>query len=164
MPYYSHLAGIAKFGKYLQSQGHDVCIAIPPQLEAKLQSHRVNQIATKILLDAKLRKAIETFKPDLILLDSHPAALMLTLIPYKLNIPFVTFGSFAYPQRTRTPILPTVIPWKLATYTDQMTFVKRVSNTVMNLLLYRRSLRINSSLINEYLQGEPCISLLDLQA
>ena len=45
-----------------------------------------------------------------------------------------------------------------------MTFLERVSNTLMNLLLYRGSLCINSSLINEYLQDEPYISLLDLQA
>ena len=44
MPYYSHLAGIANVGKYRQSQGHDVRIAIPPQLKDKLQKHEVKPL------------------------------------------------------------------------------------------------------------------------
>ncbi|XP_028396857.1 UDP-glucuronosyltransferase 1-9-like [Dendronephthya gigantea] len=207
LPYYSHLAGIAKVGKYLQSQGHDVRITIPPQLEERLQDcgvkpllyhclgefpeqHKLgramwkevlespsffstsasdgllilNQVATKIIRDTKLQKNIETFKPDLILLDSSRIAVMLTLIPYKLNIPFAMFGSPAFPQCTRAPILPTVIPYRYSTYTFQMTFLERVSNTFMNLAFYRQSVFINSSLISEYLPDEPYISLIDLQA
>ncbi|XP_028396860.1 UDP-glucuronosyltransferase 1-9-like isoform X1 [Dendronephthya gigantea] len=207
LPFYSHLVGIAKVGKYLQSEGHDVRIAIPPQLEEKLQDYGIkpllyhclgeyqeksltqktiwkmifekppllpvifsgvqrppNRVASKIVLDAKLRQNIKTFKPDLILLDSTPLAVMLTLIPYKLNIPFVMFGCAALPQYTRAPILPTVIPFKYSTYTDQMTFLERVSNTLMNLAFYRRSSFINQSLIKEYLPDEPYISPSDLQA
>ena len=207
MPFHSHLAGIAKVGKYLLSHGHDERIAIPPQLEEKLQDYGIkpllyhclgefpekrliekliwktffetppllplifsgvqpipNRVLTKIVLDNKLKENIETFKPDLILLDSTTVAVMLTLIPYKLNIPFVMIGSSAIPQYTRAPILPTVIPFKFSTYTDQMNFLERVSNTLMNLVFYCRSPFINSSLLIEYLPDEPYILLTDLQA
>ncbi|XP_028396856.1 UDP-glucuronosyltransferase 1-7C-like [Dendronephthya gigantea] len=210
MPFYSHLAGIANVGKYLQSQGHDVRITIPPQLENKLQNYGVKpllyhclgelpdnrlmvnliwkayfekppllpviftgvnslakQVATKIVRDADLRQHIKKFKPDLILVDSSAVAVILTLIPYKLNIPFVMFGYAVFPQCTRAPILPTVIPFKLLTnpvHPDQMTFLERLFNTLMNLAFYRRSIFINSSLIYEVVPEKPYISLTDLQA
>ncbi|XP_028396861.1 UDP-glucuronosyltransferase 2B33-like isoform X2 [Dendronephthya gigantea] len=44
LPFYSHLVGIAKVGKYLQSEGHDVRIAIPPQLEEKLQDYGIKPL------------------------------------------------------------------------------------------------------------------------
>ena len=69
-----------------------------------------NQITTnlKIIRNADLRQNIKNFKPDLIMLDSSPSSVMLTLLPYKLSIPFVMFGSTAFLQCTRAPILPTV--------------------------------------------------------
>jgi UDP:flavonoid glycosyltransferase YjiC (YdhE family) len=41
IPFYSHLSGPANVGKFLQSQGHDVRIAIPPQMKEKMERHGV---------------------------------------------------------------------------------------------------------------------------
>ncbi|CAB4013946.1 2-hydroxyacylsphingosine 1-beta-galactosyltransferase-like [Paramuricea clavata] len=212
MPYYSHLSGPANVGKFLQSQGHDVRIAIPPQMKEKMERHGVQLLlynglgefpedrylqdlilklyfehtpsqlsrlyykkdnlvvvtvrntATKIIKDTILRKNIEKFKPDLIILDSNPLTIMLTLIPYKLDIPFVMMGSLGSPQCKRTPVLPTVFPMKFLPFTDQMTFQQRLLNTFVELLSYRRNPFINSSLIEEYVPEKPHISLIDLQA
>ena len=212
MPYYSHLSGPANVGKFLQSQGHDVRIAIPPQMKEKMEKHGVELLlynglgefpedrylqdlimklyfehtplqltrelykkdnivvltatntATKIIKDITLRKNIEKFKPDLIILGSNPVTIMLTLIPYKLDIPFIMMGSLGSPQCKRTPILPTVFPMKLLPFTDQMTFQQRLLNTFVELLSYRQNPFINSSLIEEYVPEKPRISLIDLQA
>jgi hypothetical protein len=124
----------------------------------------IRNTATKIVKDITLRKNIEKFKPDLIILDSNPVAIMLTLIPYKLDIPFIMMGSLGSPQCKRMPILPTVFPMKVLPFTDRMTFQQRLLNTFLELLSYRENRFINSSLIEEYVPEKPRISLIDLQA
>ena len=211
-PAYSHLFGPANVGKFLQSQGHNVLLASPPQLKDKLEEHGVDLLLyhslgdypeerllrnyllrdyfatssilqhlqvilhgnkatqlvtsalTKILKDDRLFKDIEDFKPDLIVMDSSPVAILLTLIPYKLNAPFIMMGSADPPQHTRAPILPTVYPQNAFPYTDQMNFLQRVTNTITHLLAYRLSIFIDSPTITEYIAEKPYISPIDLQA
>ncbi len=211
-PSYSHLFGLANVGKFLQSQGHNVLLASPPQLKDKLEEHGVDlllyhslgdfpeerlirnyllrdyfatssilqhlqvilhgneglqlvkSVVTKMFEDDQLFHDIEDFKPDLIVMDSSPIAIMLTLIPYKLNVPFIMMGSPEPPQHTRAPILPTVHPHNLLPFTDQMTFLQRALNTITHLLAYRLNPFIDSSLINEYIGEKPYISPIDLQA
>ena len=211
-PGYSHLFGLANVGKFLQSQGHNVLLASPPQLKDKLEKHGVNLllyhglgdypevlsaqysilkdyfatssilqrlqavlhgdkdsqlvsgVVIKMLKDEQLLKDIEDFKPDLIVLSSTAVTVMLTLIPYKLNVPFIMMGSAELPQHTRAPILPTVHPHNWLPFTDQMTFLQRALNTITHLLAYRVNPFIDSSLINEYIAEKPYISPIDLQA
>ena len=211
-PSYSHLFGPANVGKFLQSQGHNVLLASPPQLKDKLEEHGVKlllyhslgdypeerllrnyllreyfatssilqrlqvilhgneaiqlvkSVVTKMLKDDQLFQDIEDFKPDLIVMDSSPIAIMLPLIPYKRNVPFIMMGSAEPPQHTRAPILPTVHPHRLLSFTDQMTFLQRALNTITHLLPYRVNPFIDSSLITEYIGEKPYISPIDLQA
>ena len=203
MPYYGHLAGPANVGKFLQNQGHNVRLTIPPQMKAKFENHGIPFIvyhglgdyhesrllreiiwkryfgntelhskviqtfsitATKIVRDVALLKSIKDFKPDLIIMDSNPVAIMLTLIPYKLDIPFIMMGSMPFPQNKRIPILPTVFSSVLLPYTDQMTFLERVHNTLVQLPRYWKHVLVNSSLIYEYVPEKPYISPIDLTA
>ena len=53
----------------------------------------LSNIATKIVRDVALLGKIKNFKPDLIIMDPNPIAIMLTLIPYKLDVPFIMFLS-----------------------------------------------------------------------
>ena len=123
-----------------------------------------SNIATKIVRDVALLKNIENFKPDLIVMDPSPSALMLTLIPYKLDIPFIMMGFTALPQHKRIPILPTIFPSVFLPYTDQMTFLERIQNTLFQLPLYWEHIMFNSSLIYEYVPEKPYISPIDLSA
>ena len=124
----------------------------------------LSTIATKIIRDANLLKNIEDFKPDLIILDSSQNAIMLSLIPYKLGVPFLMTGIMALPQINRVPILPTVFPSILLPYTDQMTFLQRMHNTLFQLQHYWQHDRVNSSLVYEYVPEKPYISPIDLLA
>ena len=211
-PGYSHLFGPANVGKFLQSQGHNVLLASPPQLKDKLEEHGVNLllyhslgdfpeerwirnnllqdyfetssilqrvqavvhgdrdsqlvsgVVNKILKDEQLLKDIEDFKPDLIVLSSSPIAVMFTLIPYKLNVPFIMMGSADPPQHTRAPVVPAVYPHNWLPFTDQMNFLQRALNTITHLLAYRLNPFIDSSFITEYIAEKPYISPIDLQA
>ena len=202
MPLYSHLSGPANVGKFLQDQGHNVRLTIPPQMKAKFENNGVpfmvyhglgdyhespmlkellwrkyfgetalhskvietfTMITTKIVIDVGLLKDIKNFKPDLIMLDSCPIAIMLTLIPYKLGVPFIMIGNMALPQSQRVPIVPTVFPSIFLPYTDQMTFLQRMHNTLFQLQLYwGQAVMVNSSLISEYAPEKPYISPEDL--
>ena len=86
---------------------HSTLQRIQRFLRGKQGRELVKNVGMKILKDATLFKDIEDFKPDLIVLDSSPLAIMLTLIPYKLNVPFIMMGSIELPQYIRTPIIPT---------------------------------------------------------
>ena len=56
---------------------------------------------------------------------------MWTIIPYKLDIPFIFMGQSMEPQYSRTPPLPSVVPYKNLDFADQMTFQQRLRNTCM---------------------------------
>ena len=210
-PAYSHLFGMANVGKFLKSQGHNVLLAVPPQLKDKLEDHGVNlllyhclggfpeerllrdfilkdyfatpsipqriqnllrnsavqgmvaNISNKILKDTQLLKGIKDFKPDLVILDSTPTVIMLSLIPYKLNVPFIMMGSAEPPQNIRAAIIPTADPHPLLPYTDQMTFPQRLFNTISFMLSYRLNPFIDPSLVAEYIAEKPYISPMDLE-
>ena len=130
-------------------------------LQSKVKE-TISTIATKIVRDANLLKNIEDFKPDLIILDSSQNAIMLSLIPYKLGVPFLMMGIMALPQNKRVPILPTVFPSIFLPYTDQMTFLQRMHNTLFQLQLYWHHDRVNSSLVYEYVPEKSYISPVDL--
>ena len=211
-PLYSHLTGPANVGEFLQSQGHSVLFAVPPQLKEKLEDYGIDfllyhclgdyleqrsfqdfilkeafsttsilqriqrlfigneasqlgtNVVIKMLKDVQLFKDIENFKPDLIVLDSTPRAIMLTLIPYMLDVPFIMMGTAELPQYTRTPIIPAMDPFLNLPYTDQMTFLQRLSNTITHLLAYRLQPFVEPSVISEYMANKPYISPVDLQA
>ncbi len=211
-PSYSHLFGPANVGKFLQSQGHNVLLASPPQLKDKLEEHGVKlllyhslgdypeerllrnyllreyfatssilqrlqvilhgneaiqlvkSVVTKMLKDDQLFHDIEDFKPDLIVMDSSPIAIMLTLIPYRQNVPFIMMGSGEPPQHTRAPVVPAVHPHNWLPFTDQMNFLQRALNTITYLLAYRVNPFIDSSFITEYIGEKPYISPIDLRA
>ena len=97
-------------------------------------------------------------------MDPNPIAMTSTLIPYKLDVPFIMMGPLAFPQNKRVPILPTVFPSAFLPYTDQMTFLERVHNTLFQLILYWQHVFVNSSLVYEYVPEKPYISPIDLSA
>ena len=81
-----------------------------------------------------------------------------------MDVPFIRMGPLAFPQKKRVPILPTVFPSAFLPYTDQMTFLERVHNTLFQLILYWQHVFVNSSLVYEYVPEEPYISPIDLSA
>ena len=51
------------------------------------------EISDKILRDQQFLENIQAHRPDLIILDSTPITRMWTIIPYKLDIPFIFMGT-----------------------------------------------------------------------
>ena len=118
----------------------------------------------KILRDKDLLEDIKTHKPDLMILTSIPSARMLTIIPYKLNVPFVFISTMAPSQFSRSPVLPTVIPNDFLDLSDEMTLSERLQNTFVELILYFYDPFSYQNAVNRYASEKPYISLHDLQA
>lgn len=118
----------------------------------------------KILKDESLLEDIKAHKPDLMILTSIPSARMLTIIPYKLNIPFIFISTMAPSQFSRSPILPTAVPNDFLDLTDQMTFFERMTNTFVELALYYFDPFSYDNAVQRYAPEKPYISLYDLQA
>lgn len=123
-----------------------------------------NAVSDKILRDQKLLEDIRAHKPDLLILDSTPPARMLTIIAYKLDCPFMFMGLYMNSQFSRTPLLPSVVPNKAFDFTDQMTFLQRLINTLTEFMLYFTDPCTHLMLINDYAPEKPYISIQDLQA
>ena len=124
----------------------------------------VANVPIKILKDVRLVEDIKDFKADVIVLDSSLIAIMLSLIPYKLNVPFIMMGSGEFPQNIRAPIVPAMDPHLLLPFTDQMNFLQRLSNTIVQLLAYRINPFCDRSFASQYITDKPYISPIDLQA
>ena len=125
--------------------------------------NKLVDINSKILKDDRFIEEIKNFKPELILLDFSATSFMLVLIPYKFNVSFIMIGDRDYPQITRTPILPTVFPHLVLPYTDQMNFLQRLLNTLLNLLGYWVHPINNPSFISEFVPEKPYVSPMELQ-
>ena len=118
----------------------------------------------KILNDQNLLQDIKSQKPDVMILTSIPSARMLTIIPYKLNVPFIFISTMATPQFSRSPILPTVVPNDFLDMTDQMTFQERIINTFVELVSYFNDPFSYPNAVQRYAPEKPFISVHDLQA
>ena len=95
-----------------------------------------NEISDKVHRDQQFLENIRAHRPDLIILESTPLIQMWAVIPYKLGIPFMFLGSINSPHYSRTPPLPSVVPYKMLDFTDQMTFQQRLLNTWAQLEKY----------------------------
>ncbi|XP_046544031.1 UDP-glucuronosyltransferase 2A1-like [Haliotis rubra] len=98
---------------------------------APLLPEEFRKVGDKILRDKKLFSRIADLKFDLIVFDLTPLPRMLTIIAYKLDIPFIFIGATLEAQITRTPFIPSATPHLLYPLTPKMDFGSRVINTIM---------------------------------
>ncbi|XP_067650946.1 UDP-glucuronosyltransferase 2B7-like [Haliotis asinina] len=99
----------------------------------------LRDICDSILSDQELFRRIEELNFDLIILDAIPIARMLTIIPHRLDIPFIFIGAAFEPQVSRTPFIPSAFPFIISSRTPKMDFLTRVANvitTVMYVFVY----------------------------
>ncbi|XP_052067164.1 uncharacterized protein LOC127706548 [Mytilus californianus] len=57
---------------------------------------------------------------------------------YKLNLPFISLGAFIDPSVNRVPFNPSFMPTLFSSFSDKMTFLERIINTVRYLMLSLR--------------------------
>ena len=79
-------------------------------------------------------REIREIRPDFIIIDNLPNIKMLSILPYRLGIPFAFVGSSYDPLAKRVPFSPGFTPVALFTFTDRMTFSQRLLNSLIFLM------------------------------
>lgn len=74
---------------------------------------------------------------DLAVVDSNFYMNCVYLIPHRLRIPHVTYCDTIDPFIDRSPWLPSFVPHLISPFTERMTFVERLRNTLTNVAFSR---------------------------
>ena len=91
----------------------------------------IRHLTEGLLQNETFFQLMKTINPDLFVFDNLPFIYMLTIIPYRLGVPFSFLGSAFDPIRQRIPISPAVTPTVMLPFTDHMSFFQRVANTLL---------------------------------
>ncbi|XP_046543988.1 UDP-glucuronosyltransferase 2A1-like [Haliotis rubra] len=107
--------------------------------DPSLPFHVFTETCDLILRDNELFRRIKELNFDLIIIDIMPIVRMLSIIAYKLDIPFMFTGAAFEPQVSRNPFIPSASPFVISPRTPKMDFLTRVANvitTVMYVFVY----------------------------
>ena len=105
---------------------------------------------------------------DLCILDGIFTQLYYRIIPYKLGIPTISMVTALDAKLAGLPALPSFTPYiNSGTYTDEMTFMERVVNTLMtygfDAMISLQSPGSDNGLISKYAPEKPFVSLKHLE-
>ena len=86
--------------------------------------------------DTRLMQTLEKRHFDIVIIDTIFVTPCISVIPYKLSVPFVQYGNVFEVQHLRSLIHPSVYPvTKLLPLTDRMTYIERMGNTLLYLAM-----------------------------
>ncbi|ELT90253.1 hypothetical protein CAPTEDRAFT_100462 [Capitella teleta] len=86
------------------------------------------------LKDDSVLKQAKEVNFDLAVVDGLFFARCLYLFPVKLEIPYVTLTTFQEFWMMKVPAMPSHVPFHYSAFTEKMTFVQRLQNTVINII------------------------------
>ncbi|XP_076455912.1 UDP-glucuronosyltransferase 2A2-like [Babylonia areolata] len=92
-------------------------------------------IFDSILRNDSFIAAVGQTKPDLIVIDNLSQFYVVSIIPYRLGVPFAFLGAFYSPHLMGVPFSPASTPHFLLPYSDTMTFFQRLYTTVTYIVL-----------------------------
>ena len=113
----------------------------------------------------------DTFKDltfDLCILDEIYLTTFMHILPYKLDIPTVSFISNFYPDKAGIPGLPSFTPnIVFSCLTNEMTFIERVKNSLIVMVLDTLLSNIlplkSDTLVSRFAQNRPFLTLSQIQ-
>ena len=116
--------------------------------------------------DKVLMKTLWNRKFDAVIIDTVLVNLCVSVIPYKLSIPFIHFGRIFQLEQMRTLVHPGVYP---ATFflplSDKMSYVDRVYNTLVYIMLMTLPEKINQpNVVGKFAPEMPHLTNEQLQA
>ncbi|GAB1601277.1 UDP-glucuronosyltransferase 2B20-like [Argonauta hians] len=93
--------------------------------------HIVQNMCDTLLLNDSWFQTLKELNATLAVVDSAFMSVCLAVVPYKLSIPFVFHGLNAGPPVfRRVPWNPAVFPAIIHAYSDRMTYLQRIINTI----------------------------------
>jgi len=104
-------------------------ISVTPVEDIRTNVEGFIQFCTNCLEDEQLVAEISQKQIDIAVVDSMPNSRCYFILMHNLNIPYLGFTTQYEPWLTKTPALPSFVPFPFAAvYTDRMTFFERVGN------------------------------------
>ncbi|XP_067673846.1 UDP-glucuronosyltransferase 2A1-like [Haliotis asinina] len=132
--------------------------------ETPLLIDEFRKICDMILRDTNLFHEIEKLNLDLIVFDSTPLPRMLTIIAYKLKVPFIFFGTFFEAQASRTPLVIASDPSRGIASTTVMNFGCRMFNFIVHSMYYISDPFSYPQAVSTYAPEMPYITMETLTA
>ncbi|XP_025100135.1 2-hydroxyacylsphingosine 1-beta-galactosyltransferase-like [Pomacea canaliculata] len=90
------------------------------------------QFCDTLLTNASFFQNVKELRPDLFVFDNLRFMNMMTIISYRLGVPFAFLGTFYDPYYQRIPLQPCNIPLIIFSYSHHMSFLQRVLTTVLH--------------------------------
>lgn len=119
-----------------------------------------------VLTDSSYIQKLKDLNFDLSVVDGMGFTLYTYILPYKLDIPYVTLTTSFFGTWANVPALPSFTPFLYESITDKMTFLERVRNTI-NLIKTPMTLATfpgsKDTLIEKYAPEKPYITFRTLQ-
>lgn len=117
-----------------------------------------NALCHEFMNDKKLIDELKEQKFDIAVIDYAPV-LCFTIMAYKLDLPFVSFGAFIDPTLNGVPSNPAFTPTFFSAFNDNMTFLERVWHTLRYIFLIARPAAPTlANLTGRYVPEKPAIS------
>lgn len=95
------------------------------------QSSRMAAEGDALFANNNLQKRIKELNFDLVIVDGSPLTVYQYVLPYKLDLPYITLSTAFHSSWARVPDLPSITPVLLSTFSNRMTFSERVRNTII---------------------------------
>ena len=152
----------ALFAKDIFTETGDL---VHPMVSIPNQAKRFVSDADGLFSNKTLFAELAAAKFDLCILDGFLLSMNSYIIPYKLDIPYVSLTTSFYPYFMGVPALPSFSPSMLSSSTDRMTFLQRLQGTIEMVTLpsFLCSLATNQdSFVTKYAPEKPFVSLTAL--
>ena len=164
-----HSDGMTRFAEYIMGGGFFASVVehglkgltSPLSLYLKFEKY-----CTFVVCDTALMQALEKRHFDLVLIDTLFVNPCISVIPYKLSVPFIHYGALFDVHNMRSLIHPSVYPaTKLLNLTDQMTYLERIGNHLVYLaMLTLPDLFSPSDIVGTFAPEKPHITNEELKA
>ena len=161
--------GMTRFVEYMMGGGFFASVVehglkgftSPLSLYLKFEKY-----CTFVVGDTALMQALEKRHFDLVLIDTLFVNPCISVIPYKLSVPFIHYGAVFDVHHMRSLVHPSVYPvTKLLNLTDQMTYLERIGNHLVYLaMLTLPDLFSPSDIVGTFAPEKPHITNEELKA
>ena len=122
----------------------------------------VQKVCDNYLLDENLFESLKSLNASLAIVDGVFMSTCLTIIPYKMSIPFIFMAAQNSPNIHRTPWAFSAFPF-MKNPSDQMNLVERIKNVFMYIRSYVSSpLGTPSKTVKYYAPNKPDIDFEEL--
>lgn len=126
----------------------------------------ITQFCIDVNRNKELMNRIKSMQFDLVVNDGVFFYSCLYVIPYRLDLKYITLSALHNPWLHGIPAMPSVEPTQLVPFTNKMSFFQRVANVIPSILISVNpaSLLYSWEILNEFAHDKPYKSLNQLMS